>query len=309
MPNHRLPVSFVPRLAAPLPLVAANQELLDQGVTDWHPWDQARAKVIVSPLPIILEICPNPRHSYPMSIERFIAGFLMLLVVLTCGSGLADDFRRQRMTMISEIQQDALRTAKYINKTSFNDIVMQVLEQTPRHEFVPTNLRSRAYLNRPLPIGYGQTISQPYIVALMTDILQPTANHKVLEIGTGSGYQAAVLSQLVSHVYTIEIIEELAEHSAKLLSRLGYNNISVNLADGYNGWREHAPFDSIIVTAAISHIPPPLVQQLKNGGRMVIPVGTRFQVQHLTLVEKDLHGKVTTRQVLPVSFVPFTGGH
>ncbi len=213
------------------------------------------------------------------------------------------------MNMISEIQQDALRTAQYINKKSFNDVVMQVMQKTLRHEFVPVNLQTSAYQNRPLPIGHGQTISQPYIVALMTDILQPQTDHKVLEIGTGSGYQAAILSQLVAQVYTIEIIEELGQSTAKLLSRLGYNNISVDIADGYNGWQQHAPFDSIIVTAAISHIPPPLVQQLKKGGRMVIPVGTRFQTQYLTLVEKDDQGKVTTRQVLPVIFVPFTGGH
>jgi protein-L-isoaspartate(D-aspartate) O-methyltransferase len=170
-------------------------------------------------------------------------------------------------------------------------------------------MRSMAYENRPLPIGHGQTISQPYIVALMTDLLQPQPDQRVLEIGTGSGYQAAVLSQLVAQVYSIEIIEELGKSSTQLLTRLGYDNVETRIADGYDGWPQHAPFDSIIVTAAISHIPPPLVQQLKKGGRMVIPVGTRFHTQYLTLVEKDMQGKITSRQVLPVAFVPFTGGH
>jgi protein-L-isoaspartate(D-aspartate) O-methyltransferase len=160
-----------------------------------------------------------------------------------------------------------------------------------------------------LSIGHGQTISQPYIVALMTDLLQPQPGQRVLEIGTGSGYQAAVLSQLVAQVYSIEIIEELGESSTQLFSRLGYDNVETRIADGYDGWPQQAPFDSIIITAAISHIPPPLVKQLKNGGRMVIPVGTRFQTQYLTLVEKDKHGKVTSQQLLPVIFVPFTGGH
>lgn len=213
------------------------------------------------------------------------------------------------MNMISDIQQDIRRTEKFINKKSFNDAVMQAMESVPRHEFVPTEMLSRAYENRPLPIGFGQTISQPYIVGLMTDLLQPQADQHVLEIGTGSGYQAAVLSQLVAKVYSIEIIEELGSATSALLKRLAYDNVETRIADGYNGWQEHAPYDGIIVTAAISHIPPPLVQQLKNGGRMVIPVGTRFQTQYLTVVEKDQRGKVTTRQVLPVVFVPFTGGH
>jgi protein-L-isoaspartate(D-aspartate) O-methyltransferase len=143
----------------------------------------------------------------------------------------------------------------------------------------------------------------------MTDLLNPQPGHRVLEIGTGSGYQAAILSRLVSQVYSMEIIAELANESRRLVQRLGYDNISIRAADGYNGWPEAAPFDSIIVTAAISHIPPPLVRQLKAGGRMVIPVGTRFQTQYLTLVEKDLDGRVTTRQLIPVIFVPFTGGH
>ena len=244
-----------------------------------------------------------------MSIKLFIIGVFAQLVLLPGGLVVADEYTQQRQQMVSVIEDDVHIAEKYINKESFNEIVMQAMNTVPRHEFVPENMRSMAYENRPLPIGFGQTISQPYIVALMTDLLQPQPDHHVLEIGTGSGYQAAVLSQLVSQVYSIEIIEELGKSSTQLLTRLAYDNIKTRIADGYNGWPQHAPFDSIIVTAAISHIPPPLVQQLKKGGRMVIPVGTRFQTQYLTLVEKDKQGKITTRQLLPVIFVPFTGGH
>jgi len=244
-----------------------------------------------------------------MSIKLFIVGVFAQLVLLSSGLVIADKYTQQRQQMVAEIEDDVEITAKYINKKSFNQAVIQAMNSVPRHEFVPANMRSVAYENRPLPIGFGQTISQPYIVALMTDLLQPQPDHRVLEIGTGSGYQAAVLSQLVADVYSIEIIEELGKSSAQLLTRLDYDNIETRIADGYDGWPQHAPFDSIIVTAAISHIPPPLIQQLKNGGRMVIPVGTRFQTQYLTLVEKDKHGNITTRQLLPVIFVPFTGDH
>ena len=244
-----------------------------------------------------------------MFVKLSIIGLLTQLVLLSGGPVIADEYTQQRQQMISEIENDVEITAQHTNKKSFNKIVMQAMNTVPRHEFVPAEQRDKAYENRPLPIGYGQTISQPYIVALMTVLLQPQARHHVLEIGTGSGYQAAVLSQLVSQVYSIEIIEQLGKSTAQLLTRLDYDNIETRFADGYDGWAQHAPFDSIIVTAAISHIPPPLVAQLKNGGRMLIPVGTRFQTQYLTLVEKDKQGKVTTRQLLPVIFVPFTGGH
>jgi protein-L-isoaspartate(D-aspartate) O-methyltransferase len=219
------------------------------------------------------------------------------------------DYTAERRQMIRDIESVIARTASKTGRTAFDERVMQVMATVPRHEFVPSGIRSKAYVNKPLPIGYGQTISEPYVVALMTDMLDTQPGDRVLEIGTGSGYQAAILSQLVDHVYSIEIIEALGNSSRKLLDRLGYDNITTRVADGYVGWPEQAPFDGIIVTAAISHIPPPLVRQLKNGGRMVIPVGTRFQTQYLTLVEKDLDGKITTRQLLPVMFVPFTGGH
>ncbi|MBT8129353.1 MAG: protein-L-isoaspartate(D-aspartate) O-methyltransferase [Gammaproteobacteria bacterium] len=211
--------------------------------------------------------------------------------------------------MVEEIADDARRLVSRIDKDSVSDDVMRAMATVPRHLFVPPENRAQAYENRPLPIGYGQTISQPYIVALMTDLLQPQTDHKVLEIGTGSGYQAAILSKLVKQVYSIEIIDQLGQRAKRTLDELGFDNVSTRVADGYDGWPEHAPFDSIIVTAGISHIPPPLVRQLKNGGTMVIPVGTRFQTQQLTLVRKDHNGTVSTKQILPVIFVPFTGGH
>ncbi len=194
-------------------------------------------------------------------------------------------------------------------KNAFDDKVMRALGDVLRHEFVPGNLHSKAYANHPLPIGHGQTISQPYIVALMTDLIEPEIEDVVLEIGTGSGYQAAVLAKLVKKVYSIEIIEPLSEQAGDRLQNLGYSNVETKLGDGYFGWEEHAPFDAIVVTAAASHVPPPLIQQLKPGGRMVIPVGGRFQVQYLLLIEKTLDEKVITRQITAVRFVPLTGDH
>ena len=185
--------------------------------------------------------------------------------------------------------------------------VLGAMLAVPRHEFVPDRYRDRAYADQPLPIGEGQTISQPYIVALMTELLQLEPGDEVLEVGTGSGYQAAVASHLVGSVYTIEIIESLAGAAARRLRELGYSDVVARQGDGYYGWPEHAPFDAIVVTAAAGHIPPPLVQQLAPGGRMVIPVGGQFQVQQLVLVEKRPDGSVTTRSLLPVRFVPLVG--
>lgn len=244
-----------------------------------------------------------------MTVKRTINQILTPLLMLTCSQLFADDYSLQRQQMVAEIKDDLGYTAKYLDKKSFDPRVIKAMASVPRHEFVPKKLHSRAYDNEPLPIGYGQTISQPYIVALMTDLLQPQPGQSVLEIGTGSGYQAAVLSQLVAKVYSIEIIEGLGKATTELLKSQGYKNIETRIADGYDGWPQQAPFDSIMVTAAISHIPPPLVKQLKNGGRMVIPVGTRFQTQYLTLVEKNMQGEISSRQLLPVYFVPFTGGH
>jgi protein-L-isoaspartate(D-aspartate) O-methyltransferase len=221
----------------------------------------------------------------------------------------SEHYAAQRQQMVDEISSDARRLVRSVGKDSFSDSVIRAMSTVPRHLFVPPTRRHSAYENRPLRIGYGQTISQPYIVALMTDLLQPGADHKVLEIGTGSGYQAAVLSELVKEVYSIEIIDALGQSSKRLLQDLGYDNVTTRVADGYDGWPEQAPFDSIIVTAGISHIPPPLIRQLKKGGTMVIPVGSSFQTQQLTVVKKDRNGAITTRQIIPVIFVPFTGGH
>jgi protein-L-isoaspartate(D-aspartate) O-methyltransferase len=185
---------------------------------------------------------------------------------------------------------------------------MEAIGRVPRHEFVPAELVPNAYENRPLPIGHGQTISQPYIVALMTDLLAVRKGDRVLEIGTGSGYQAAILAELETSVHTIEIIEPLAASARARLARLGYRNVEVVVGDGYEGLAASAPFDAIIVTAAAGHVPPPLVRQLKTGGRMVIPVGAPFMIQHLMLVEKRADGTVRSRQILPVRFVPLTGG-
>jgi protein-L-isoaspartate(D-aspartate) O-methyltransferase len=186
---------------------------------------------------------------------------------------------------------------------------MAALGQVPRHRFVPADQVRYAYENRPLPIGHGQTISQPFIVALMTDLLAVHPGDRVLEIGTGSGYQAAVLAQIGCEVYSIEIIEPLARTARERLRHLGYAGVQVRIADGYYGWEAQAPFDAIIVTAAPDHIPPPLVRQLKPGGRLVIPVGSSFLTQHLMLVELQADGTVRNRQILPVRFVPFTGEH
>jgi protein-L-isoaspartate(D-aspartate) O-methyltransferase len=221
----------------------------------------------------------------------------------------AEDYAVSRARLVTEISQDVIDTSAYIGKSALDERVMRVLGTVGRHRFVPPNLQASAYENRPLPIGYGQTISQPYIVALMTDLLELEADDVVLEIGTGSGYQAAILSRLVSQVYSIEIVPELAKSASQLLQRLGFGNIEVKNADGYYGWQAHAPFDAIMVTAASSHIPPPLVSQLKPGGVMLIPVGSPFNVQQLTLVRKSKNGELTTRQILPVRFVPFTGKH
>ncbi|NUS61125.1 MAG: protein-L-isoaspartate(D-aspartate) O-methyltransferase [Lysobacter sp.] len=185
--------------------------------------------------------------------------------------------------------------------------VLDAIRRVPRHAFVPPSQAGFAYENRPLPIGYGQTISQPYIVALMTQLAAPEATHRVLEIGTGSGYQAAVLALLARDVYTIEIVEPLAATAKDRLRT--YANVRTRVGDGYYGWKEAAPFDAIVVTAAAESVPPPLIAQLKPGGRMVIPVGTSFFTQRLLLVTKDAKGRVRTRSVLPVRFVPLTGDH
>jgi len=186
-----------------------------------------------------------------------------------------------------------------------NKAVLKAMRSVKRHQFVPEEKIAEAYYDRPLPIGYGQTISQPYIVAYMTEVIQPRPEFKVLEIGTGSGYQAAVLAEIVKEVYTIEIVTELGNAAIGRLKKLGYNKVNVKLADGYYGWKDYGPYDAIIVTAATEFVPPPLIEQLKEDGKMVIPIGSPFMTQTLMLVEKK-GKKVKTKNLMPVVFVPFT---
>jgi len=200
----------------------------------------------------------------------------------------------------------ARATASETGRTGLAPAVVSVLAKVPRHEFVPPSQADSAYENRPLPIGHGQTISQPYIVALMTDLLEVRPGDVVLEVGTGSGYQAAVLAELAERVYTIEIVEPLAREARARLERLGVRNVVTRVGDGYAGWPERAPFDGIMVTAAPDHVPPALIEQLKPGGRLVIPVGETGTGQSLMIIEKAGDGSVTTRNVLPVRFVPLT---
>lgn len=220
-----------------------------------------------------------------------------------------EGFDAARHRMVEEVLSDANATSSYSGRAAFSPGVIAAMEKVERHRFVPAALSLVAYLNRPLPIGHGQTISQPFIVALMTDLMGIKAGDRVLEIGTGSGYQAAVLAEMAGSVYSIEIIEPLGKEAGERLQSLGYRNVETRVGDGYYGWPEAAPFDAIMVTAAASHVPPPLLKQLKPGGRMVIPLGTQFMVQYLMLVEKQQDGSVTNRQILPVRFVPLTGGH
>jgi protein-L-isoaspartate(D-aspartate) O-methyltransferase len=220
-----------------------------------------------------------------------------------------DSYRIQRAGLMKEIEDNLKLTSERVGKRALSQDVVAAMVNVPRHEFVPEHLKRYAYENRPLPIGYGQTISQPYIVGIMTDLVDPARESVVLEVGTGSGYQAAVLAYCVRQVYSIEIIEELGEEAKARLKRLGVKNVEVRNGDGYYGWKEHAPFDAIVVTAAGSHIPPPLIEQLKPGGKMIIPVGSPFLTQYLMLLEKDEGSKIRTRQLLPVAFVPLTGGH
>lgn len=185
--------------------------------------------------------------------------------------------------------------------------VVEAMRHVPRHRFVHKSQRNKAYQNNPLPIGHGQTISQPYIVAYMSEMLDVEAGDKVLEVGTGSGYHAAVLSELTPHVYSIEIIEPLGRQAEERYEELGYHTIETKIGDGYYGWEEHAPFDKIIVTAAPGHIPPPLIEQLKPGGVMAIPIGSPYQTQNLMKVTKNEDGDIRTERLLPVRFVPMTG--
>ena len=247
------------------------------------------------------------RHHTLYKIVLVSVAVIILLLLYQSATG--QDFSALRQQMIRLIEAEVRETSLYLDKESLDPRVLSAMAAVPRHQFVPEKLHKQAYENRPLPIGHGQTISQPYIVAIMTDLIKPKPTDKVLEVGTGSGYQAAVLAELVDTVHTIEIIRELGETAGPRLAQLGYRNVITRIGDGYYGWEEEAPFDNILVTAAASHIPPPLISQLKPGGRMIIPVGSRFMAQQLIIVEKDTEENISTRQILPVRFVPLTGKH
>ena len=215
-------------------------------------------------------------------------------------------FERQRQEMIAAIRVIAQHLADEIGKTAFDDRVLVVMAKVPRHEFVPIEVQAYAYLNRPLPIGFDKTISQPLMVAVMTDLLELTPDDMVLEIGTGLGYQSAVLAELAAKVYTVEIIDELSRRAGQRLKQEGYTNVEIRAGNGYVGWPEHAPFDKVIVTAAPDLIPPPLINQLKPGGKMVVPVGLP-DAQHLVVVNKDINGRVRTKEIMRVLFSVLEG--
>jgi protein-L-isoaspartate(D-aspartate) O-methyltransferase len=228
----------------------------------------------------------------PLLLKHCFAGLAAVVIGIFPQSGSWDQDRRR---MVEE----------QIRARGITDAgVLAAMQAVERHLFVPSEYREQAYSDRPLPIGYGQTISQPYIVAYMTERIRPRKEFKVLEIGTGSGYQAAILAGIVDQVFTVEIVPELASASAERLKKLGYGNVQVKQADGFYGWKEHAPYDAIVVTASADFVPPPLIEQLKPGGIMIIPVGSPFQVQFLKEIEKK-NGRVLSRNLLPVRFVPF----
>ena len=220
-----------------------------------------------------------------------------------------DPYTKERARMVQEIEAEVEHTSRLTGKGSFDARVMVVMNKVARHKFVPSDKEPFAYLNEPLNIGFGQTISQPYIVGLMTDLLALRNDDIVLEVGTGCGYQTAILSELAKQVYTVEVIRGLSEQAQERLSAMGGTNIEFRVADGYHGWSQHAPFDAIMVTAATETIPKSLVDQLKPGGRMAIPVGTSYSGQTLMLVQKDKAGSITQKRILPVAFVPLTGRH
>ena len=210
--------------------------------------------------------------------------------------------------MLDEIAADFVATRHYTGEAEFDGAVRGAMQRVVRERFVPEEVRGSAYFNRPLQIGHGQTISQPFIVALMTQIIRPQPHHRVLEIGTGSGYQAAVLASLVDHVYSVEVIAELSAQARIALRAEGFDNVSLQVGDGHAGWPEHAPYDGILVTAAGPGIPQPLVDQLTPGGRLALPVGRQFGAQMLRMVRKDENGEAQVSDILPVSFVPLTAG-
>jgi protein-L-isoaspartate(D-aspartate) O-methyltransferase len=243
----------------------------------------------------------EPRRGF---IARLAAALAALTV--TGPAPARDDFDATRRRLLAEIDSDMRATAGSTGRSALSPAVRRALETVPRERFVPPELASRAYLNRPLPIGQGQTISQPFIVALMTELLDPQPGDVMLEVGTGSGYQAAVLAACVSKVYSIEILAPLAQQARAALDAAGVHNVETRVGDGYRGWPEAAPFDGIIVTAAPDHVPPALIEQLKPGGRLVIPVGASPFDQELLLIRKDAEGHAVSQHTIDVRFVPLT---
>jgi len=233
---------------------------------------------------------------------------LLVAGVVASSADAQDRYAAQRKTMLDDVVRMTRETQAETGRAELSPRVIAALQRVPRHELVAAGDERVAYRNSPLPIGAGQTISQPFIVALMSDLLDVKPGDKVLEIGTGSGYQAAVLAEMGANVYTIEIIEALGKDAARKLARLGYGNVNTRIGDGYRGWPEAAPFDSIIVTAAPKDVPPALIEQLKIGGRLVIPLGSTLGAQTLYLMEKQPDSRMTRREVLAVRFVPLTGG-
>lgn len=250
-----------------------------------------------------------PRLRMYRRLSVFVSGkfcFLLLVLVPMADAGAQDTHGVRRQAMVDTIVALARETGGETGRANLSVRVLAAMNKVPRHRFVPADLEAQAYANRPLPIGDGQTISQPFIVALMTDLLDLKPTDRVLEIGTGCGYQAAVLAELAREVYTIEIVAPLARESAARLAELGYRNVTAKSGDGYHGWPAHAPFDAIIVTAGAPEVPPALIDQLKPGGKLVIPVGPQWSGQQLLVIHKDLNGKTTTRNALAVRFVPLT---
>ena len=248
----------------------------------------------------------SPSGTLLRYVTSLTATLALLVVCDNAGLAQQDPSVGPRAAMVSRIRSYSDLLPELARIDHISSAVLDVMNEVPRHRFVPDDVKNQAYADMPLPIGYGQTISQPFIVALMTELVRTTPDSTMLEIGTGSGYQAAVLSRLVKSVCTIEIIPALGEAATRRLADLGYDNIRAKIGDGYFGWPECGPFDGILVTAATGHVPPSLVEQLKPGGRIVVPVGGPFEPQFLTLVEKAADGKITTHQILPVSFVPLT---
>lgn len=243
-----------------------------------------------------------------MRITHALCKSAFLLVLPWTGVYATGEYETARQEMVTTINRGVAETRAHTGISVLDERVMRAMATVPRHEFVPASMKRYAYINRALPIAEGQTISQPYIVALMTHLAAVTPDAVVLEIGTGSGYQAAVLAHLARHVYSIEIIESLGRQAENVLARLDYDNVTVKIGDGYLGWEEHAPYDAIIVTAAPEQVPPALLSQLRIGARLVIPVGAQDQVQSLQVLEKQPGGKATSREVLPVLFVPLVPG-